>query len=89
MQNGNQWLLHEVRHVPKLSRNLILVGQLSDEGCVVTINEKNWKVSKGSLVVEKGLKVGTLYLCISHIVPSTLIVLEKNECLGTIVVVEQ
>ena len=26
LQNGNHWLLHEVRHVPKLSRNLILVG---------------------------------------------------------------
>ena len=50
---------------------------------------KNWKVSKGSLVVAKGVKVGTLYLCTSHIVPSTLIVSEKNECSRTIVVVEQ
>ena len=32
------WLLHEVRHVPKLSRNLISAGQLGDEGCVVTFN---------------------------------------------------
>ena len=29
------------------------------------------------------MKVGTLYLSIGHIVPSTLIVSEKNECLGT------
>ena len=35
------------------------------------------------------MKVGTLYLCIGHIVPSTLIILEKNECLGTITIVEQ
>ena len=34
------------------------------------------------------MKVGTLYLCIGHIVPSTLIVLEENECSGTIAVVE-
>ena len=79
LQNGNHWLLHEVKHVPRLSRNLILVGQLGDEGCVVTFNDKNWKVSKGSLVVAKGVKVGTLYLCTGHIVPSTLIILEKNE----------
>ena len=71
-----------------MSRNLILVGQLGDEGCAITFNDKNWKVSKGSLVVEKGAKVGTLYLCTSHIVPSTLIILEKNECLGTIARVE-
>ena len=25
--NGNHWLLHEGRHVPNLSRNLISVGQ--------------------------------------------------------------
>ena len=72
-----------------MSRNLISAGKLSDEGCVVTFNDKNWKVSKDSLVVAKGVKVGTLYLCKGHIVPSTLIVLEKNECSGTIVVVEQ
>ena len=23
LQNGNHWVLHEVRHVPRLSRNLI------------------------------------------------------------------
>ena len=44
---------------------------------------------KGSLVVEKNMKVGTLYLCTCHIVPSTLIILEKNECLGTIIGFEQ
>ena len=66
-----------VRHVPKLSRNLISAGKLGDEGCVVTFNDKKWKVSKASLVVEKGVEVDTLYICIGHIVPSTLIVLEK------------
>ena len=35
------------------------------------------------------MKVGTLYLYIGYIVPSTLIFSEKNECSGTIVVVEQ
>ena len=47
-QNGNNWLLHEVRHVPRLSRNLISARQLADEGFVVTFNDKNLKVSKGS-----------------------------------------
>ena len=89
MQNENHWLLHEVRHVPTLSRNLISVGQLGDEGCVVTFTDNNWKVSKGSLVVAKGVKVGTLYLCIGHIVPSTLIVSKKNECSGIVAIVEK
>lgn len=72
-----------------MSRNLILVGQLNDEGCVVTFNNKNWKVSKGSLVVAKCVKAGTLYICTGHIVPYTLIILEENECSGTITTVEQ
>ena len=53
LHDENHWLLHEVRHVSTLSKNLISVGQLGDEGCVVTFNDKNWKVSKGYLVVEK------------------------------------
>ena len=35
------------------------------------------------------MKVGTLYLCTGHTVPSTLIVSEENECSGTIAAVEQ
>ena len=62
-QNRNQWLLKEVRHVPDLKKNLISTGQLGSEGCVTTFTDKAWKVTKGALVIEKGEKVGTLYLC--------------------------
>ena len=62
-QNGNQWLLKEVRHVPYLKKNLISTGQLGSEGCVKTFTDKAWKVTKGALVIAKGEKVGTLYLC--------------------------
>ena len=67
LQNVKHWLLHEVRHVARLSRNLISIGELNDEGYIVTFNDKSWKVSKGSLVVEKGVKVETLYLCTSQL----------------------
>ena len=40
LQNGNHWLIYEVRHVPRLSRNLISVGKFNDEGYVVTSNDK-------------------------------------------------
>ena len=61
-QNRNQWLLKEVRHVPNLEKNMISIGQLGGEGCVTTLTDKTWKVTKGALVIEKGEKVGTLYL---------------------------
>jgi len=62
-QNGNKWLLKEVRHVPDLKKNLISIGQLGGEGCITTFIDKTWKVTEGSLVIAKGEKVGTLYLC--------------------------
>ena len=51
-QNGNQWLLKEVRHVPDLKKNLISIGKLGSEGCVKNFTDKAWKVTKGDLVIE-------------------------------------
>jgi hypothetical protein len=52
-KNGKQWLLKEVRHIPDLRRNLISTGQLASEGYISTFIDKAWKVTKGSLVMEK------------------------------------
>jgi hypothetical protein len=65
-RNGNQWLLKEVRHVLDLRKNLISTGKLASEGCISIFTYKTWKVIKGSLVIAKGEKVGTLYLCIGN-----------------------
>jgi hypothetical protein len=65
-RNGNQWLLKEVRHVPYLRKNTISIGKLESEGSISIFTDKVWKVTKGSLVIEKGEKVGTLYLCTSN-----------------------
>jgi hypothetical protein len=61
-RNGNQWLLKEVRHVLNLRKNLISTGQLASEGFISIFTDNMRKVIKGSLVIEKGEKVGTLYL---------------------------
>ena len=63
LENGNKWFLKDVKHVQGPKRNLISTGQLGNEGCVCTFTYKTWKVTKGALVVAKGEKVGTLYLC--------------------------
>jgi hypothetical protein len=55
--------LKEVRHVPYLRKNLISTGQLASEGFISIFIDKMWKVIKGSLVIVKGEKVSTLYLC--------------------------
>jgi hypothetical protein len=66
-RNGNQWLLKDVRHVPDLRKNLISIGLLENKGCISIFIDKVWKVIKGSLVIEKREKVGTLYLCTCNI----------------------
>jgi hypothetical protein len=71
-RNGNQWFLKEVRHVPDLRKNLISTRNLESEGCISIFTDKVWKVTKGSLVIEKGEKVGTLYLCTGNIDSSIL-----------------
>ena len=63
LNNGNDWLLKDVRHIPAMKRNLISTGQLGDGGCLSTFGETWWKVTKGSMVIAKGNRIGTLYLC--------------------------
>ena len=41
--------------------SLISVGQLDDEGCSTSFGKSGWKISKGALVMARGLKKGTLY----------------------------
>ena len=62
MPNGSIWQLNDVRHVPSLKRNLISVGQLASSGHVTVFADDFWKVTKGSMVVARGKKEGTLYL---------------------------
>ena len=53
--------LTSVRHVPGLKRNLISVGQLHDAEYAVLFKGGAWKITKGAMVIMKGLKCGTLY----------------------------
>jgi hypothetical protein len=66
-KNGNQWLLKEVRHVLYLRKNLISTEKLVSEGFISVFTDNAWKVTKGSLVIEKGEKGGTMHLCTSNI----------------------
>jgi len=53
----------QVRHVPDPKKNIIYTVQLGGEGCVTTFTNKTCKITKGALVIAKGEKIGTLYLC--------------------------
>ena len=54
--------LENVRHVPKLTKSLISAGQFDDAGFSCVFGDSSWKITKGSLVVARGSKSGTLYM---------------------------
>jgi len=48
--------LKKVRYVPQLKRNLISVGALKTLGLVASIRDGVLKMTKGSMVVMKGIR---------------------------------
>ena len=62
LPNWSVRLLHKVRHILDLRRNLIFVGQLDDEGHAILFVDSTWKVTKGAMVLARGKKTGTVYM---------------------------
>ena len=54
--------LISVRHIPNLKRKLILLGTLESNGCKYLAEGGVLKVSKGALVLMKGVRRGSLYV---------------------------
>ena len=46
LENGNQYLVKEVNHVPDLRKNLISPRKLGSEGCISTFTKKNGRSLK-------------------------------------------
>ena len=59
---GTNWILKDVKFIPNLKWMLILVDQLDDEGHRIEFGDGQWKVTKGSMVIARGRKRGTLYM---------------------------
>ncbi|GJV10733.1 retrovirus-related pol polyprotein from transposon TNT 1-94 [Tanacetum coccineum] len=58
--------LKDVRYIPGLKRRLISVGQLDEEGYLVCFRDQQSKATKGSLVVARRNKRGSLYMVDVH-----------------------
>ncbi|KAG6644691.1 hypothetical protein CIPAW_08G070400 [Carya illinoinensis] len=76
LPNGSAWLLQKVRHVLKLMRNLISVGQLDADGHSVLFTGGTWKITKGAMVIARGTKTGTLYMTSS--IRDTIAIADAN-----------
>ena len=67
--DGTTKILNNVRHIPDLKRNLISLGTLDDEGYDCRVSRGILKITKGSLVVMKGIKKSGLYRLDGETVP--------------------
>ena len=63
LNNVNEQLLKDLRYIPGMKRNLISTWQLVDSGYLSTFEKMWWNITKGALVIEKGDRIGMLYLC--------------------------
>ena len=63
LNNGNEWMLKYVRHIPSMKINMISTGKFGDSGFVSMFGKTWWKISEKELVISKGDRIGTLYLC--------------------------
>ena len=59
--DGSTRVLSDVRHVPKLKKNLISLGALESKGLVVIIRDGVLKVISGALMVMKGIRRNNLH----------------------------
>ena len=62
LPGGFTSVLHNVRHVPELSRSLISVGQLDEDGIHANFSSGGWTLHKGNLLLARGPKIHLLYL---------------------------
>lgn len=62
MHDGEDRVLQNVRFVPELKMNLISLGTLETNGCTFKSENGVMKVTRGSLVVMKGIMVNSLYV---------------------------
>ena len=46
LNNGNEWLLKYVRHIPCMKINMISTGQLGDSGCLSMFGKRGGRSLK-------------------------------------------
>ena len=61
MYNGVEKVLENVRYILELKRNLISLIMLDELGYVIKAEAGTFKISKGSLIVMKGVKKNGIY----------------------------
>ena len=59
---GSTLVLQNVKHAPYISLNLISIGQLDDDDYRNDLCNRQWKLTKNSLILARGIKHSNLYV---------------------------
>ena len=62
INTGSTLVLQNVNHAPDIPLNLIYVGQLDDNSYHNDLFNGQWKLTKGSLILDIGTKYSNLYV---------------------------
>ena len=76
--NGTALFLKNVKHISDIHMNLISTGKLDDEGFYNNFHDNQWKLTRGSMVVEKGKKCSSLYLMQARVIDSSINVVDDD-----------
>ena len=79
MENGLRLVLKDVSHVANKGMNLISVSRLDDEGFCNTFKDGTWKLTRGALVIARGLKHSMLYVTHAKISNCVVNTVEKDD----------
>lgn len=78
MHDGTEKLINNIRYVPELKRNLISLGVLDQLGYTFKANNGNLTVSKGALILMRGVRSNGLYVLSAKTIVGSLDISEAQ-----------
>ncbi|KAF2294485.1 hypothetical protein GH714_011845 [Hevea brasiliensis] len=78
IENGMRLVLRDVRHIPNMRLNLIFVDRFDNGGFCNTFKNGKWKLTKGSLVKARGIKLSRLYMMQAKLSSDVVGAVEKD-----------
>ncbi|CAD6247121.1 unnamed protein product [Miscanthus lutarioriparius] len=75
---GNKLTLKNVRHVPAIRLNLVLMGKLDDIGLGSYFGEEKWELTNGSLILARGAKKACIYVTKTKLCKSDVNIAERD-----------
>ena len=70
--NGHQTYLKNILHVPTITKNMISIGQIVEQGMQVRFNNEGCFIEKGDRVVAHGRREGRMFILASTEVKSAM-----------------